>query len=235
MTEVLKEKIETMASALLQLRELERVVTHLKESARTLDGRVWGDRLKNKLSESADNFVQTECPHLAKDNYKVYIGYGCNGRLQMTVNIRGYRQYSVFMVKSFDTYMSGIPMRDIFTFYKDKKTGKLLKYTDYEDGEVKEPHALSSFRYFSSVDFINCLDSGLGGKTLEAYIHGMADGLEKGIKTLEKDLTELQEAINRYNSIINSMGFLEREILGIRDLSPVYGSNLPHLGYKIKF
>lgn len=235
MTEELKAKIAIMETALLQLRELESLVIHLKEFSRTLDGKVWGDRLKDRLSESADHFVQIECPNLAKDNDIVYIGYGYNGWLRLVVNIRGYRQYSVFMIKSFDTFMSGVPMRDIFTFYKDKKTGKLLKYTDYEDGEVKEPHVLSKFRYFSSVDFVRCLDSGHGGKTAEEYIHNMADDLEKGVKTVGKDLTELRETINRYNYLISSLGFMEREILGIRDLSPIYGSDLPHLGYKIKF
>lgn len=232
MTEELKAKIETMETALLQLRELERVVIHLKEFSRTLDGKVWGDRLIYRLSESADTFVQTECPHLAGDNFKVWFGYSSYPYLQLFVNLRGYSKYTVFYSRIYDTYANGIPVEDIFTFHKDKKTGKLLRHSDFPYGS--EPHEISSCRYFSSEDFINCFDSGHGGKTAEEYLHDIADVLEKGIKTVEEDLTELQKTINKYNSCISALNFLEREILGIRDLVPIYGYNLPYLGYKIK-
>ena len=232
MTEKLKEKIETMRTALVQLRELERVVIHLKEFSRTLDGKVWGDRLKDRLSESADNFVQQECPHLAGDNFKVRFSYSSYQYLQLVVNLRGYREFTVFYSRIYDTYANGIPVENIFTFYKDKKTGKLLRHSDFPYGS--EPHEISSFRYFSSGDFIDCFDDGHGGKTAEDYLHGIADELEQGIVTIEEDLTELQETINKYNACLGSLSFLERAVLGISDLSPVYGGNLPYLGYKIK-
>lgn len=232
MTEVLKEKIGMMETALLQLRELESLVIHLKEFSRTLDGKVWGDKLKDRLSESADNFVQTECPHLAKDNFKVWFNYDRYPYLQLAVNLRGNRDYTVFYAKLYDTYANGIPVENIFTFYKDKKTGKLLRHSDFPYGS--EPHEISSCRYFSSGDFIDCFDAGHGGKTIEEYLHIQADELEKGIKTVEEDLTELQKTVNKYNSCICSLSFIERVILGIRDLQPIYGGCLPYLGYKIK-
>nr|DAO97447.1 MAG TPA: hypothetical protein [Caudoviricetes sp.] len=233
MTEELRDRIDAMEMALLQLRELESLVTHLKEFSRTLDGKVWGDKLKDKLSESADTYVRTACPQLARDNYKVRFSYDRYPYLQLAVNIRGYRGYTVFYSKLYDTYANGIPVENIFTFYKDKKTKKLLRHSDFPFGS--EPHDISGCRYFSSEDFIKCFDFGHGGKTAEEYLRIQADILEKGIKTVGKDLTELQETINRYNCLIGSMGILEREILGIRDLSPIYGSALPHLGYKIEF